>query len=60
MSQRTYEVRKHNHYKTRWVCLIFEPGVTERKWSTGSTFGRVFPSKVKAQKFGEMVLEMLE
>ena len=59
MNERTFEVRKLNRYKTRWACLVFEPGDTERSWQTGCDFGRKFSSKKKAEKFGEHVLQLL-
>ena len=59
MNERTFEVRKLNRYKTRWACLVFEPGDTERSWQTGCDYGRKFSSKKKAEKFGEHVLQLL-
>ncbi len=59
MKERTFEVRKSTRFKTRWVCLIFEPGDTERTWATGCDYGKVFPSKKKAEKFGEYALKAL-
>ena len=59
MNERTFEVRKLNRYKTRWACLVFEPGDTERSWQTGCDYGRKFSSKKKAEKFGERVLQLL-
>ena len=59
MNERTYEVRKSTRYKTRWVCLVFEPGDTERTWATGCDYDRVWSSKKKAERFGEYVLEKL-
>jgi|TARA_R100001530_G_scaffold89512_1_gene62339 hypothetical protein len=59
MTERTYEVRKLNNYKTRWACLVFEPGDTERSWRTGCDYGKKFSSEKKAEKFGEYVLEQL-
>ena len=57
--ERTYEVRKLPRYKTRWVALIFEPGDTERSWRTGCDYGHVYPSKRKAERFAEFVIEKL-
>ena len=57
--ERTFEVRKSTRFKTRWVCLVFEPGDTTRNWTTGCTYDRHFKSKKHAQRFGEMVIEAL-
>tara|TARA_Y100000310_G_scaffold146723_1_gene146034 strand:+ start:5899 stop:6081 length:183 start_codon:yes stop_codon:yes gene_type:complete len=56
-NKRTYEVRKIS--KTRWACLIFEPGDTEKSWKTGCHYGKKFSSKKKAEKFGEYALQQL-
>ena len=58
-NERTYEVRKHPHYKTRWVTLVFEPGDMERSWKTGQDYSIFHSSKKRAERFGEFVLEKL-
>tara|TARA_R110002020_G_scaffold255088_1_gene468853 strand:+ start:4856 stop:5038 length:183 start_codon:yes stop_codon:yes gene_type:complete len=55
-NKRTYEAKKVS--KTRWACLIFEPGDTEKSWASGCDYGKKFPSKKKAEKWGEYVLQL--